>query len=129
MEMLLLFVGLIMLAFCVHTRWVLLVFGIHALQGLLALTVKDSFEALSILVSFEESLDPAHMGVHKIAMLSVHACLLGLWSLPLDSFFSPFLWVLSCNKVWQGFIILVHVFLVKELFITIFGMNIVTRIA
>jgi len=65
---------------CVHTRWVLLVFGIHALQGLLALSVKDSFEALSILVSFEESLDPAHMGVHKIAILSVHACLPGLWS-------------------------------------------------
>ncbi len=80
----------------------------------LPLSVKDSFEALSILVSFEEeSLDPAH----KIAMLLVHACLgcllaylLGLWSWPLVSFFSPLLWVLSFYKVWQSFIILAHVF-------------------
>ncbi len=39
---------------------------IRALQGLhtrsLALSVEDSFEALSILVSYEESLNHAHMG-------------------------------------------------------------------
>ncbi len=40
-----------------------------------ALSVKDSFEALSILFPYEESLDPAHMGVHEIALLLVHACL------------------------------------------------------
>jgi hypothetical protein len=64
------------------------------------------------------------------------ACMLGLacllaWTLVLAPcfFFSPFLWVLSFYKVWQSFIILVHVFLVKELFITIFGMYIVTHIA
>jgi hypothetical protein len=36
-----------------------------------ALSVKDSFEALSILFPYEESLDPAHMGVHEIALLLV----------------------------------------------------------
>jgi hypothetical protein len=44
----------------------------------MALSLKDSFEALSILFPYEESLDPAHMGVHEIALLLVHACLGGL---------------------------------------------------
>jgi hypothetical protein len=69
------------------------------------------------------------MHAWAVCMLGLLACLLGLWSLPLVSFFSRFLWVLSFYKVWQSFIILVHVFLVKELFITSFGMYIVTHIA
>jgi len=100
-----------------------------------ALSVQDSFEALSILVTYEESLDPARMGVHEVALLLVHACLgLLAWTLvlapcPLFLFSLPFFGLFPFYKVWQSFIILVHVFLVKELFITIFGMYIVTHIA
>jgi hypothetical protein len=49
-----------------------------------------------------------------VAGLVWAGCLPGLWSLPLVSFFSLFLWVLCFYKVWQGFIVLVAV---KDIFI------------
>jgi hypothetical protein len=52
-----------------------------------------------------------------VAQLVRAACLLGLSSLSLVSFFSPFLWVLSFYKVWHGFIILVASEAIKDIFI------------
>jgi hypothetical protein len=52
-----------------------------------------------------------------VACLLWAAWLHGLLSLPLVSFFSPFLWVLSFYKVWQGFIILVASEAIKDIFI------------
>ncbi len=57
-----------------------------------ALSVKDSFEALSILFPYEESLDLAHMGVHEIALLLVHACLGRL----------------ACLHAWAGLLACLH---------------------
>jgi hypothetical protein len=53
-----------------------------------------------------------------VACIVQAACVPGLWFLPLVSFFSLLLWVLSFYKVWLGFIILVASEAVKDIFIT-----------
>ncbi len=66
-------------SFCVHTRWVLLVLGIRALQGLHTV----AWHLVSkILLKHYPYFSPmkSHWillisGVHEIAMLLVHACL------------------------------------------------------